>query len=79
MHRPVTDTAPNVADGDLGLIRLGLRDESDPNAELGTSGPRYPTTGCLSCGSPYARSWATPDGTAQLCPPCATLHGIGCP
>lgn len=34
---------------------------------------------CLSCGSPNARIWQTPDGPARLCPPCATLNGLGCP
>lgn len=34
---------------------------------------------CVSCGSPQARSWSTPDGPARLCPPCAALHGVGCP
>ncbi|MDP2291407.1 MAG: hypothetical protein Q8M22_09460 [Actinomycetota bacterium] len=34
---------------------------------------------CVSCGSPYARAWATPQGPAQLCPTCATMHGLGCP
>ena len=34
---------------------------------------------CASCGSPHARSWSTPDGPAWLCPPCASLHGLGCP
>ena len=34
---------------------------------------------CQSCGLPQARTWATPDGQAHLCPPCATLHGLGCP
>ena len=34
---------------------------------------------CLACGLPNARSWETPDGPARLCPPCATLNGIGCP
>lgn len=36
-------------------------------------------SGCEACGSPHARSWSTPDGPARLCPPCATLNGIGCP
>jgi hypothetical protein len=35
--------------------------------------------GCEACGSPQARSWSTTDGPARLCPPCATLNGIGCP
>ena len=34
---------------------------------------------CQSCGSPQARMWGTRDGAARLCPPCATLHGLGCP
>ncbi len=34
---------------------------------------------CQSCGLPQARTWATPDGQAHLCPPCAALHGLGCP
>ncbi|MSX35449.1 MAG: hypothetical protein F2947_09920 [Actinobacteria bacterium] len=34
---------------------------------------------CMACGLPNARSWETPDGPARLCPPCATLNGIGCP
>lgn len=34
---------------------------------------------CMSCGSPNARIWHTPEGPARLCPPCATLNGIGCP
>ena len=38
-----------------------------------------PSTACLSCGTPQARMWSTPQGAARLCPPCATLHGIGCP
>jgi hypothetical protein len=47
---------------------LGARTAADP-------GPG----GCEACGSPQARTWATPDGPARLCPPCATLNGIGCP
>jgi hypothetical protein len=35
--------------------------------------------GCEACGSPHARTWSTADGPARLCPPCATLHGLGCP
>ncbi|MEI8237805.1 MAG: hypothetical protein WCI22_00150 [Actinomycetota bacterium] len=34
---------------------------------------------CMSCGGPHARPWASADGRALLCPPCATLHGFGCP
>ncbi len=34
---------------------------------------------CASCGAPRAREWSTPEGPAWLCPPCATLHGLGCP
>ena len=34
---------------------------------------------CASCGAPHAREWSTPEGPARLCPPCATLHGLGCP
>lgn len=42
--------------------------------------PAAPQEGpCESCGSPQARSWSTPEGPARLCPPCATLNGIGCP
>ena len=36
-------------------------------------------TGCRSCGSTAAPQWATSDGKVHLCPPCATVHGIGCP
>jgi hypothetical protein len=36
-------------------------------------------TSCRSCGSSAAPVWSTPDGPAHLCPPCATLHGVGCP
>ncbi|HEY5662620.1 MAG TPA: hypothetical protein VIS05_01155 [Ilumatobacter sp.] len=42
------------------------------------SAPAAPT-GCVSCGSPHARWWSTPQGAALLCPACATLHGLGCP
>ena len=38
-----------------------------------------PAGPCVACGSVYARTWVTADGRARLCPPCATLHGIGCP
>ncbi|MFZ8996938.1 MAG: hypothetical protein ACO225_00660 [Ilumatobacteraceae bacterium] len=34
---------------------------------------------CLSCGSATAVWFSTPEGRARLCPPCATLHGLGCP
>lgn len=34
---------------------------------------------CQSCGAPQARWWSSPDGPARLCPPCATLQGLGCP
>ncbi|MBI4934866.1 MAG: hypothetical protein HY828_13370 [Actinobacteria bacterium] len=37
------------------------------------------STACMSCGTPHARNWRTPDGVARLCQPCATLHGLGCP
>ena len=47
-----------------------------PVAEPARSGAEQ---ACLSCGSPQARVWSTPDGPARLCPPCATLHGLGCP
>ncbi|MFN6118684.1 MAG: hypothetical protein ACK5CE_03455 [Actinomycetes bacterium] len=54
-----------------------------PPADVATSeqAPTRPEQrqGCMSCGSPTARSWSTPDGPARLCPPCATLHGLGCP
>jgi hypothetical protein len=58
--------------------------EPDRLAELPRSQALRPTVGgaagpCASCGSPQAKVWSTPDGPARLCPPCATLNGIGCP
>ena len=38
-----------------------------------------PVPGCASCGAPHASMMDTPEGPARLCPPCATLHGLGCP
>lgn len=50
------------------------------NEDAGTGGDVLDANGpCMSCGSPNARIWHTPDGPARLCPPCATLNGIGCP
>lgn len=43
------------------------------------AGPASSSDACESCGTPQARMWSTPQGRARLCPPCATLHGIGCP
>jgi hypothetical protein len=52
-------------------------------ADLPRSGalPRVapPEGPCEACGSPQAKAWSTADGPARLCPPCATLNGIGCP
>jgi hypothetical protein len=67
------DTSPAPGTGTLGGLpvsdALGARTAS----VVGGSGA------CEACGSPQARSWSTPDGPARLCPPCATLNGIGCP
>jgi hypothetical protein len=65
---------------DDGLVRF-------EGAQAGVSTPYFPVDGgplpqpggCMSCGSPQARDWATPDGPARLCPVCATEHGLGCP
>ncbi|MDO8362446.1 MAG: hypothetical protein Q7V88_06080 [Actinomycetota bacterium] len=49
-------------------------------ATPGPSAARHDSAGpCLSCGSSQARTWGTGQGAARLCPPCATLHGLGCP
>lgn len=58
--------------------------EPDRLADLPRSQALQPTASgsdgsCESCGSPQARVWSTPEGPARLCPPCATLNGIGCP
>ncbi|MCX6509874.1 MAG: hypothetical protein NT081_03550 [Actinobacteria bacterium] len=52
-----------------------------PNDELVASETEAfdPNGPCMACGIPNARLWQTPDGPARLCPPCATLNGIGCP
>lgn len=34
---------------------------------------------CMACGAPDARIYGSADGPARLCPPCATLNGLGCP
>lgn len=34
---------------------------------------------CMACGAPNARIYGSVDGPARLCPPCATLNGLGCP
>lgn len=34
---------------------------------------------CMACGAPNARIYGSADGPARLCPPCATLNGLGCP
>lgn len=34
---------------------------------------------CMACGAPNARIYGSADGPARLCPPCATLDGLGCP
>lgn len=66
------DTSPAPGPATLGGLPV-----SDA---LGTrTPPAGPGDGCEACGSPQARSWSTPDGPARLCPPCATLNGIGCP
>ncbi|HRA82827.1 MAG: hypothetical protein ACH37H_00035 [Ilumatobacteraceae bacterium] len=52
------------------------------SSDLETTGPpsaHDPSGPCLACGTPQARTWQTANGLARLCPPCATLHGIGCP
>ncbi len=59
---------------DTDLSRLGDLPRSEALQRVGA--PEGP---CESCGSPQARAWSTPDGPARLCPPCATLNGIGCP
>ena len=52
--------------GSVGAVEIEppIEDESPP---------------CLSCGSATAVWFSTPEGRARLCPPCATLHGLGCP
>jgi hypothetical protein len=67
---PDTSAAPATATlGDLPVSdALGAR-----------AAATAPVGACEACGSPQARSWSTPDGSARLCPPCATLNGIGCP
>jgi hypothetical protein len=57
----------------------------DPSTTRHLTGPGPDATatstapGCASCGSPHASTMDTPEGPARLCPPCATLHGLGCP
>jgi hypothetical protein len=68
------DLDTSVASGTLTLGGLPVSDALGARtASVGSEG------GCEACGSPQARSWSTPDGPARLCPPCATLNGIGCP
>ena len=33
---------------------------------------------CRACGLAPSPAWDTADGRIHLCPPCATMHGIGC-
>ncbi|MFW2336366.1 hypothetical protein [Ilumatobacter sp.] len=37
------------------------------------------TDECRACGLSSAPAWDTADGRVRLCPPCAAMHGIGCP
>ena len=60
------------------LRRAVARHTPEPANDKATA-PAGTGTACQSCGSPSARTYDTPDGTAQLCPPCAALHDVGCP
>ena len=55
--------------GDLGTAQAHTSDRATATA----------VAACQSCGTPHARHWSTPQGPARLCPPCAALHGVGCP
>jgi hypothetical protein len=63
---------PTPTAGDAPIVDLPRSGALQPE-ETSPDGP------CESCGSPQARPWSTPEGPARLCPPCATLNGIGCP
>ncbi|MFP5487380.1 MAG: hypothetical protein ACLGHQ_03635 [Acidimicrobiia bacterium] len=50
-----------------------------PRTEIDARGRVDDAPPCVSCGSSTAVWFSTPEGRARLCPPCATLHGLGCP
>ena len=57
----------------------GTRDAHDDTEEHHEREVLDPKGPCMACGSPNARIYASPDGPARLCPPCAALNGLGCP
>ncbi|MUH49863.1 MAG: hypothetical protein F2789_01520 [Actinobacteria bacterium] len=54
-------------------------DNNGGDQDSSTAQRHDPSNACQSCGTPHARTWSTSDGPARLCPPCAALHGVGCP
>lgn len=57
----------------VGRVELQPRADITARDRVGDDPP------CVSCGSVTAVWFSTSEGRARLCPPCATLHGLGCP
>jgi taurine dioxygenase len=79
-NRAVVHAATGGYQGHRRLLhRITITDPVVVRADVDGPAAFDPNGPCQSCGVPHARTWDTGGGRARLCPPCATLNGIGCP